>query len=403
MSQTLTTIEKALKENYLPAWNNQLGIEPTALLGKIKKQSAKSDIIVAAATVGLSGGFGFGAEGAATPASGNVRVQNFKTRTKDMYVNVVISQKAVKLASGGGSIIDALQTEIDGAYKTAKWNVGRSLFGDGTGKLANVTGKSGTTAPVLTVNDTSKLKEGLIIDVYDITGSDPATLTNGTGRRIASVDKANNQITLETGGSIGSWSSSAVDGVYGFVTVQNSYEREITGLGAIFDDNIATLYGVTKSTNPFIKPVVVDAGHDLDETVLTNALMEAEDEKNSFVDTLLCGKNAYNQYVNYLRVNNVRVEEVSHTLKGGFKAIKFIVGSREVDVVYEKFVPTNEIWGVDSKTLTLYSTDWTFAELQGGGIFNLMEGKSVYRALLTNYGELICSNPGGCVRITNCA
>mgnify|MGYP007130631870 CR=1 FL=1 len=33
--QNLATIQKALKENYLPAWRNQLGIEPTALLGKV--------------------------------------------------------------------------------------------------------------------------------------------------------------------------------------------------------------------------------------------------------------------------------------------------------------------------------------------------------------------------------
>ena len=393
--QTLSTIEKALKENYQPAWNNQLGIEPSALLGKIKKQSATSDIVVAAAPVGLSGGFGFGAEGAATPASGNVVVEQFKTRTKDMYVNVCISQKAVKLASSStGSIINALETEIDGAYKTAKWNVGRSLFGNGTGVLTTFT-NMGAASTEVTVADTSKLKAGLIVDFYNKNGTSPQT--NGAGRRIVAVDKANSKIIIDA-----SYQLSSTDNA-GFITVQNSFNREITGLGAIFDDSITTLYGLTKSAKPFIKPVVVDAGHDLDETVLTNALMEAEDEKNSFVDTLLCGKNAYNQYVNYLRVNNVRVEEVSHTLKGGFKAIKFIVGSREVDVVYEKFVPTNEIWGVDSKTLTLYSTDWTFAELQGGGIFNLMEGKSVYRALLTNYGELICSNPGGCVRITNCA
>lgn len=393
--QTLSTIEKALKENYQPAWNNQLGIEPSALLGKIKKENAKSDIIVAAATVGLSGGFGFGAEGAATPASGNVRVESFKTRTKDMYVNVVISQKAVKLAGEGGSILNALETEIDGAYKTAKWNVGRALFGNGTGKLTTFTGMAAA-GDTITVADTSKLKEGLIIDIYNKNGTSPET--NGAGRRIVAVDRANSQIVIDTD----DYQFTSTDNA-GFITVQNSYNREITGLGAIFDDSITTLYGVTKSTNPFIKPTVVDAGHDLDESVITNALLDAEDNKNSLVDTLLCGREAYNQYINYLRVNNVRVEEISHTLKGGFKAIKFIVGDREVDVIYEKFVPTNEIWGVDSKTLTLYATDWTFAELQGGGIFNLMENKSCYRALLTNYGELICSNPGGCVRITNCA
>ena len=33
--QNLKTIEEALKSNYLPVWNNLLGIEPTPLLSKI--------------------------------------------------------------------------------------------------------------------------------------------------------------------------------------------------------------------------------------------------------------------------------------------------------------------------------------------------------------------------------
>jgi hypothetical protein len=59
------------------------------------------------------------------------------------------------------------------------------------------------------------------------------------------------------------------------------------------------------------------------------------------------------------------------------------------------------MWGFETGDLEFHSFDWFFAELQGGGIFNLMEKQSVYRALLCNYGELICSNPGGCVRIYN--
>ena len=58
--QTLKTYEKALKENYLPVWNNVLNIEPTPFLSKIKKRNISGNKIVAAAPVGLSGGFGFG-------------------------------------------------------------------------------------------------------------------------------------------------------------------------------------------------------------------------------------------------------------------------------------------------------------------------------------------------------
>lgn len=389
MSQNLITFEKALKENYLPAWRNQLGTEPSALLGKIKKPTLKSNKIVASAPVGLSGGFGYGAEGQATPAAGGVRVERFETTAKDMYVNVVISEKAVKLTGSGGAMANALDTEVKGAYETAKWNIGRSLFGNGTGILTTISALS-SAGNTITVADTAYLKEGLIIDIYKTGGMTPAV----AGRRLLSVDRANNTITI--GGD-------AVTVEAGFITVQNSYGREITGLGAIFDDSITSLYGVSKELNPFLKPIVHDGGNDIDDGIITKALRQAKNDKNSNIDMILCGDDAYDNYVNYLRVNNIRVEELSHTIQGGFKAIQFIFGNKVVDIVNESFVPATEMWGVETGCLELHSLDWNFAELQNGGIFNLMENQSCYRALLANYGDLICTNPGGCVRITNCA
>lgn len=390
MSQNLITFEKALKENYLPAWRNQLGIEPSALLGKIKKPKLTSNKIVASAPVGLSGGFGYGSEGQETPIAGGVRVERFETNAKDMYVNVVISEKAVKLTGSSGAMANALDTEVKGAYATAKWNVGRSLFGNGTGILTTTKALSAS-GNTIEVTDTSYLKEGLIIDIYATGGTAPQT--NGAGRRITAVDRVNKTITIA-----GDASTFAA----GFITVQNSYNREITGLGAIFDDTITSLYGVNKEANPFIKPIVQSAGDDVDDGVITRALRMAKNDKNSNIDMLLCGDDAFDHYVNYLRVNNIRVEEVSHTIQGGFKAIKFIFSNKEVDIVNESFVPAKEMWGVETGCLELHSLDWNFAELQGGGIFNLMERQSAYRALLVNYGDLICTNPGGLVRITDC-
>lgn len=390
MSQNLITFEKALKENYLPAWRNQLGIEPSALLGKIKKPKLTSNKIVASAPVGLSGGFGYGAEGQETPAAGGVRVERFETTAKDMYVNIVISEKAVKLTGTSGAMANALDTEVKGAYATAKWNVGRSLFGNGTGILTTIEALSDA-GNTIQVDDVAYLKEGLIIDIYATGGTTPQA--NGAGRRLLSVDRANKTITI--GGDPATFSA-------GFITVQNSYNREITGLGAIFDDSVETLYGIDKRTNPFLKPVVVDGGGDIDDGIITKALRQAKNDKNSEVDMLLMGDDAYDNYINYLRVNNIRVEEISHNIQGGFKAVKFIFGNREVDIVNESFVPTKETWGVETGCLELHNLDWNFAELQNGGIFNLMEKQSCYRALLANYGDMICTNPGGCVRITNC-
>ena len=389
--QNLKTFEKALKENYLPVWRNQLGVEPSALLGKIKKVPLVSNKIVASAPVGLSGGFGFGAEGAATPAAGGVKFDRFTTEPRDMYVNLAISAKAVRLTGTGGAMADALDTEVKAAYETAKWNVGRALYGNGTGILATISAlaEAGNT---ITVADTANLKEGLIIDIYATSGTSPAT--GGSGRRITAVDRANKTITV---------SGDAQTYAAGFITVQNSYNREITGLGAIYDDSITSIYGIEKDDNPYLLPVVEDASSDIDDGVITKALRKAARDKNSNIDTILCGDDAYDAYVTYLRTNNIRVEDMSHTIKGGFKALKFIFGNREVDIVNEIFVPSEEMWGIDSTSLELHTQEWDFADIQGGGIFNLMESSSVYRALLANYGDLICKNPGGCVRITNCA
>ena len=388
MAQNLITFEKALKENYLPVWRNGLTTEPTALLGKIKKVPLKSNKIVATAPVGLSGGFGFGAEGLATPAAGGVKFERFETNAKDMYVNIAISAKAVRLTGSGGAMANALDTEVKAAYETAKWNVGRALFGNGSGVLATLT-ENITGTNTCKVNDTSKLKEGLIVDFYA-----NAEILAQKAVRIVAVDRVENMVTL---------SDSFECPADGFITVQNSYNREITGLGAIFDENVATIYGVNKEQNKYLIPTIVDANTDIDDSVIWDAVEGAETYKNSKIDTILMGKAAYKHYIEYLRTNNVRVESMTKEITGGFKAIDYAFGNRSIDVVYDQFIPENEAWCVESGTLELHTQEWDFADLQGGGIFNLMENSSVYRALLANYGDLICTNPGGCVRIKNCA
>lgn len=384
-AQTIRTFEKALKENYLPVWKNQLGIEPSALLSKIKKVPLKSDKIVATAPIGLSGGFGYGAEGQATPAAGNVNFERFETRAKDMYVNICISAKAVRLTGSGGAMANALETEVKAAYDTAKWNIGRSLFGNGTGKLTTIEANDQASNTV-TVGSTAYVKEGLIVDIYNGGADDNKYAT----RRIVSVDRVNKKITFDGEPALFP---------PGFITVQNSYKKEITGLGTIFDDNIPTIYGVNKTSNPYLKPNSHYAEGEINDGLITKALRTAKNEKNSNVNMILAGDDAFDTYVTYLRENNMRIEDKSHTISGGFQAIKFIFGNRVVDIVNESFVPAGEMWGIDTDCVELHTQEWNFADLQGGGIFNLMEGQSVYRALLANYGDLICTNPGGCFRI----
>lgn len=385
-AQNIKKVEQALKFNYLPAFENQINTKASPFFAKIKRVPLKNNTIVATAPVGLSGGFGYGSEGMATPKAGPQKYEGFKLSAADMYVNVCISQKAVKLGGGSGSMVDILDGEIKGAYEAAKWNVARSVFGNGTGILTSCTFLSGETAEA-NVSDVKNVIEGLIVDVYNSEKDKVATA------RIKSVDRKAKKITF--------WEkiTSVISGETFFLTVQNSYNNEITGIGAIFDDDVDEIYGVKKSENLFIKPVIKDAEGDISDSIIRSALREASEIKNNDVDMLLCGYAAYDAYAEYLRVNNISV--VDKVIAGGFKAINFRLDNREIDLVTERFVPDNEMWGVNTDSFKFHCTDWEFAELQGGGIFNLMENESVYRALLANYGNLMCDNPGGCVRIHN--
>jgi hypothetical protein len=387
-SQTILTLEKTIKEAYLPAWQNQLGVEPSALLAKIKKVPLTGNKIVTTAPIGLNGGFGFGNEGIGTPSAGALQYEKFVTEAKDMFVNICISDKAIKLATTNkGSMVDALSEEMKSSYATAKWNVGRALFGDGTGMLATFA-EVEVAANSITVNDTSKLKEGLFIDFYATGGS-----TAVTSRRIKSINRATKVVTFDG-------TATTLD--EGFVTVQKSFNNEITGLGAIFDDSITSLYGNVKANNDFIKPIVVDAQADIDDEIITKALRQSTRDKNGAVDMFLAGDTAFDAYVTYLKVHNIRYESTDLTLRGGFKAIKFTFSDREVAIVNEQFVPVAEMWGVDTAALEFHHMDWSFVQ-KDGGIFNLLADTSIFRALLANYGELICKNPGACIRIHNIA
>ncbi|MBQ8911588.1 MAG: hypothetical protein IJY89_03355 [Clostridia bacterium] len=80
-----------------------------------------------------------------------------------------------------------------------------------------------------------------------------------------------------------------------------------------------------------------------------------------------------------------------------------MVGNREVTVINERMIPSKEAWCVDSTAFQFVLLDFDFCSYGQNGIFQLVPGTSYYRALLASYGNLICKNPGGCVKIVNCA
>lgn len=385
--QTIKHLSEILKDAYLPAFRNQITTDPSPFMEKIRKVPLTSHTIVASAPLGLNGGFAFGAEdGGSAPDAGAQRYAGFKLPSKNMYVNIEISDKTVKLGSTNASaMLNAFDQEVKGAYNAARFNVGRALFGDGSGKLATITAGSGST---VTVNDTAKIREGMLVDLYE-TG---ATTAKTTSARVLSVNRTTGVVTLDKAAGI----------TAGFLTVQKSFNNEICGIGAVMDDTISTLYGVDKATNEWIKPIVVDAQHEVGDIVLYDGVSDAAKYKNSQIDMLLCGDEAFKAYQLYMKEYNTVIVKDQMKFRGGAVGYILNVGSREVVLVNESFVPSSEIWGVETGAWQLHHTELGFASVDDSVAFERAPGTTYFTALLAMYGNLICENPGGCVRFTNC-
>jgi hypothetical protein len=128
----------------------------------------------------------------------------------------------------------------------------------------------------------------------------------------------------------------------------------------------------------------------------------ARDYKNAKIDLIMMGDGAFRAYRQYLIEAQVTVVNANRKFTGGAAGITVLVGDQQVDIVNERFVPENTAWGVDTTAFKFHRTPFDFATYNGSSAFELINGSSIYRALLASYGELVCKNPGGCIEFTNC-
>lgn len=402
IAQDLIRVADVLREEFLPFLNNGINTEADPFLEKIKKGTLTASTGRYGARIGIGGGFGMSQERNPTPNAVAPLYKDLKYTSKDGYVDIKLSHKDVTLARNNtGALIDTVTDAMDASYEAAKWNVGRMLFGDGTGKLAACTAAIATNSAELTVDDTSKLIEGLVVDIAKTDGT---FNSNNVSLQIISVDHVNKKVTLSSNPGTAQSSADASSN-YGYLYVQGSKDKEITGLAKIFAPASSTstdigysIYGVLKSGNAWINPFIVDADNDISDVVITDAIRYGT-KRNGKIDMVIAGGAAFNAYEYYMRETNLNTNIVEkRRFLSGAAGYDIMFGDRIATLVRSDFVPTNEMWCVDTTQFELRQTGWDFVDYQGSP-FVLMPDTSVYRALLANYMELICKNPGTCVRI----
>lgn len=383
------------KVAYLPAMRNAIQTDCSFICQKIQDRNEGYDgskWIETPIPVGYSGGAGYGdMSGRVTPQAANVMVEDFREVPKEFYVRVELLDRLLKTKPQAQQI-NYIEKELTGATKVAKWSMGRSMFGNGMGVLANVT-SAANAKNVITVDSARTLAEGILVDIYAegaAVGSEPkyskVRILSIAGKRTDAP-----QLLLDT----------AVTVTAGmFITMQNSYGNEITGIGTLFDSKITHIAGIEKATNPWAVPTTVDANNDLAMDVFTEAL-RASDDHNGEIDVFACSSEGYDAFMAYCEANNTRLVEKDEG-KTGFKSLAFNYDNREIELYHEKFLPKGKIIGIPTGDITPRMTELDYTRsAPDSPAFVLKEGSSIYTALFASYGNYTYSNPGGFVEIVN--
>ena len=351
---SLTTAESALKDAYLNAVCNQLNTNANPLLAKIKQSSADvyGKNIIKMAPIGLNGGVGAGSETGLLPTAKGNRYAQFKTTLKNLYGQIAISDKAIRASqTNAGAFVDLLNAEMEGLLTASKFNLGRMLYGDGTGALGTVTAHSGK---VITFEGVKNFAEGMCIDIYN------GATAVATGLRIVSVDRANKTITVDSA------PAALSDGYVAYV--QGSKDNEITGLGAIFGSS-ETLYGLNRAENGWLAPYVSTAETEISDDLLQTAVDYLAENSASEIDMITCGAGVRRAYMQYLSCYRRNIDVMN--LAGGYKAVSF----NGIPVVADRFVEDGTLYMIDSSKFTLHQLcDWEWIEGENGNILHQKAG-----------------------------
>lgn len=379
---TLETANKALKQIYLGVAADQLNVGINPLMAKIAQ--CESDIwgneIVKLVPYGLNGGVGAGAETGDLPKAGGNPYERFRSELKNLYGTIELSDKAIRAShASAGAFVNLLNAEMEGLLKASKFNLGRMLFGDGSGKLSAVK-TSGSAGSVVAVDSVRNFMEGMIVDYY---AKDAQTPTK-TGMRVIGVDRTAKKITLSDTTFTG-----AADG--GYFTVQGSKDRELTGLEAIFSQK--DLYGLSRASHTWLNPGKSE-GRTASCAEIQSGLDYLEEVADSRVDMIVCAYDYRRKILDELIANRINMDYMN--LDGGYKALTF----NGLPLVADRFAPEGTVYLLNTQDFKLHQLgDWRWLEGDGGQVIKQKPGAPAYTATLVKYADLICDKPVGQYRI----
>lgn len=384
---TLETADNALKTVYLGVIGNQLNIGANPLLSKIKQttNNVYGNEVRKATSYGVSGGVSAGTESGQLPTAHGKKHEQFVLTLKNLFGTIEISDKAIRCSqNSAGAFVNLLNDEMESLIKSSTFNLGRMLYGDGSGILATITASSSEEDEYLTLDSAKNLIENLACRFVNKTG---ASYSLDEPIVIHHVDRANNKVSYDRNPELD---------YMGFkLATLNGLKNEITGLGKIFDTSATTLYGVNRQYNHWMNPYIKSGVGALTETAMQTAIDEVEEQTGGEIDFIACSAKVRRAYQEEIGSYKRNIDVMN--LQGGFKAISY----NGIPVVTDRFVKDDEMYLLSTKDFELCQLcDWQWLEGNDGKIIKQKEGYPVYTATLVKYAELLCNRPNAQAKLT---
>lgn len=395
----ISMMNDAYKEFFLPGLRDQMDYGSSAFLAQLERNTENvvgKDIRITM-RYGRVGGIGAINENSSFPTANPRKYKQAVWETKDLSAVFQISDKAIEASkSNVGAFANMLEQQFMDCETDAKIYIGRSVLGDGTGKLGVIHSATwGSSAKTLTfvMTDTFPmvyLSEGMLVDIVD--KSADGVLSGGTTLEVIAVDDDDKKVTVK--GLLADLSdiSANIQADNDFLVAQGSYKKELTGLAAVYN-NSADIYGLSRTTYPWLKVPVNSNVGEINDMAIQALIDKAEQRSGSQINFLQCAMDVKRAYINYKAALRQVVDSLD--IKGGYKAMSYNNGGKEIPIVPDKYLPNGHLDGMDTRDWALYAmNDWSWRE-QGGGVLTKVNGKPAWGAELIRFCDVGCQRPRG--------
>jgi len=385
-----------------------------SMIKKNQKVDWVGDQFIAPLRFDVATGLGYRAQGQNLPKPGAAQRDRAAFRAAKAYGTCEYEREViVQSRNDKGAFAKATVDEAEALIEGFSLHmIERALFGDASGKLAqiddaSITGAGTEVSPwvidldVLSTNAPKGKKANFAIgqrlDLYTTGGVYQLTV------RVQSIAKNSTTgvvslsvVLISTGSAV---SPTDNDLLYW----EGNKDLEITGLSKIAPASAGTLYGLSQTTYPKMRGLYKDlGGSSIVYDDINDFVSELEEESES-PDLIVCGHAALANFKNQSEEHKRYAPAEAKSTGGliGFKGIEVMSDEGAFPMIASKMCPDNELYMVKRKYLQLIlRQDFGWFD-DDGSILMRNRDKDVYEARYGGYFELFCNKPNTIYRVTN--